>query len=78
MATPATKRAPRRPARPTSKYLHVSFAFLPEDKKVLAYCAKESGLTQTELVRRLTRHMATGGKVAGCVQVPAMPSLKGA
>lgn len=47
------------------KYMHVSFAFTVEDKDILEHCAEQSGLTQTELIRRLLRHLASGGEVTG-------------
>lgn len=52
------------------EYLRVSFAFTAEDKEILVHCAKASGLTQTEVVRRLTRHYASGGDVTGCTAIP--------
>jgi hypothetical protein len=51
------------------KYLHVSFAFLPEDKELLAHCAKQSGLTQTELIRRLLRNYAAGVQLIGLIPI---------
>lgn len=53
------------------KYSHISFAFTAEDKEILKHCAAESGLTQTELIRRLTRHYAGGGAVVGCLPIRA-------
>ncbi len=57
------------PISPKLKYAHISFAFTAEDAEILKYCAKESGLTQTELIRRLTRHYAGGGAVTGCLAI---------
>lgn len=58
------------------KYLHVSFAFLVEDKELLTYCAKQCGLTQTELIRRLLRNFAGGTPLVGITPIKTTKAAK--
>ncbi len=64
----------RKPSNPNQ--VHSSFAFWKEDMKLLKYCSEETGLSQSELIRRLIRGCASGKKIPGVVKIEPHPSIK--
>lgn len=58
------------------KFLHTSFAFVDDDMDLVKYCAEQTGLSQTEVLRRLVRALASGKKIPGFIQVDAHASCK--
>lgn len=58
------------------KFLHTSFAFVDDDMDLLKYCAEQTGLSQTEVLRRMIRALAEGKKIPGFIQIPTHTSLK--
>ncbi len=48
----------------------VSLYFNDEDRLILTHCSEKSGLSQSEVVRRLLRIYAAGENVPGMVKIP--------
>lgn len=60
---------------PNPKTMHsTSLAFNPEDVDNLNHIQYKTGMTKTEIVRRLVRALAAGVTVPGLPSVPALPA----
>ncbi len=68
-------RKSRKKAQPTT-LIHSSFAFKKKDVALLKYCAEETGLSQSELVRILIRACASGKRIPGIIAIDPHPSTE--
>lgn len=54
----------------------VSLYFNEEDRAILTHCAEKTGLSQSEVVRRLLRIYASGAEISGMVKIPIQAEAK--